>query len=252
MNLFQQLRGAVGFPRVVTEEHFKKWRRESMDPVIRSGSCYVPMPGKEELRFYRDKQNQHHLGRYEWATRVLRAGGVTPERVLDCACGVGYGSAKLAGIAGRVDSVDSNRYAIVRAGSRYARKNIHWHTIDASSLLDYFEPASFDAVVSFQTIECLEDDQRFLSDISTLLKPGGRLLIDTPARSRRIENPDNPHQKRNYSTTEWVDLLLDNFSNVEAFDDLPERRFLAQCDFPSNGSIACCTKAPEGTTDAAE
>ncbi len=243
MNLFQSIGRAVGLPRVVSEERFKKWRRESMDPVIRSGACYVPMPGKEQLRLYKDKQNRHHLGRYEWAKRVLSTSGATPERVLDCACGVGYGSAKLADIAQEVVSIDSNHHAIMRAESRYARESISWHAIDAAELRNHFEPESFDAVVSFQTIECLEDDRRFLADIVALLKPGGRLLIDTPARNRHISKPDNPHQKRNYATDEWIDLLLEHFSVVEAFDDLPEKRFLAQCDFPSNGSIVCCTKA---------
>lgn len=250
MNLFQSLKDVVGLPRVVSEEQFKKWRREAMDPVIRSGECYVPMPGKEEVRFYRDKQNLHHLGRYEWAKRVLRSSGQPLERVLDCASGVGYGSAKLAEIAGQVESVDRNRQAIMRAESRYARSNIRWHALDAAELRELFEPESFDAVVSFQTIECLDDDRAFLADVVRLLKPGGRLLIDTPARSRRVEEPKNSHQKRNYSTTEWIDLLLDHFPRVEAFDELPEREFLARCDFPSNGSIVVCSKPEQ--TDAAE
>ncbi len=246
MNLFQSIKGAIGLPQVVPEEKFKKWRRESTDPVIRSGACYVPIPGKEQLRFYRDKQNQHHLGRYEWACRVLRSGGVPQDRVLDCACGVGYGSARLAEVAGHVDSVDSYNHAILRARGRYDRDNISWHNVDAAELLSHFEPESFDTIVSFQTIECIEDDRKFLADLKTLLKPAGRLLIDTPARSRHIANPDNKHQRRNYSVEEWIDLLLENFDAVEAFDALPERHILVQCDFPSSGSIACCTK--EGAT----
>ena len=176
--------------------------------------------------------------------------GTAPQRVLDCACGVGYGSDKLASFAGEVHSVDNDRNVIMRARARYSRENIHWHNIDAGSLTETFEPESFDAIVSFQTIECLEDDRRFLADAVALLKPGGRLLIDTPTRSRHVSQPDNPHQKRNYSTEEWIDMLLEHFPKVESFDDLPERRFLAGCDFPSNGAIACCTR-DEGS-DAAD
>lgn len=249
MNLFQSIKGAVGLSQVVPEEAFKKWRRENTDPVVRNGACYVPIPGKEELRFYKDKQNLHHLGRYEWARSVLNSSKTRPERVLDCACGVGYGSAQLSKVAGTVDSVDNFRHAILRAKSRYTRPNINWHQMDAANLTDNFEPETFDAVVSFQTIECLEDDRKYLDDIITLLKPGGRLLIDTPVRNRAIAKPDNEHQRRNYSVEGWLDLLLDRFEKVETFDELPQLKMLKRFDFPSNGSIACCTKAGTEMTD---
>ena len=99
MNLFQSLREVVGLPRMVPEAEFKKWRREATDPVIRDGACYVPIPGKEDLRFYRDKQNLHHLGRYKWAVAVLSRGNARPKRVLDCACGIGTQALGLASIS---------------------------------------------------------------------------------------------------------------------------------------------------------
>ena len=77
MSLLQSIRGAAGRairrPRQVTEDEFKRWRRESLDPAVRNGACYVPMPGLESTRHYKDKQNRHHLGRYEWASHVNTA-----------------------------------------------------------------------------------------------------------------------------------------------------------------------------------
>lgn len=245
MNLFQSLRGAVTRNRGVTEEEFKKWRRESTDPVVRNGACYVPIPGKEDVRLYRDKQNLHHLGRYEWASAVLRDGPKRSARVLDCACGVGYGSARLAEFAKTVDGVDSFRHAILRAESRYPRPNVTYHHLDAFEIRDRFEDESFDAIVSFQTIECIEDDGKFLDDAYALLKPGGKLLIDTPARNRKVSKPANEHQLRNYSVEEWLDLLLERFDEVSAFDSLPRVDVLEEFDFPSSGSIVLCTK-PDG------
>ena len=202
-----------------------------------------PDAGQRRLAFYRDKQNRHHLGRYVWASAILKAAEQRPVRVLDCACGVGYGTAMLADVAESVDGVDIFRNAIQRAKSRYARPNIRWHLMDASDLLENFEPETFDAVVSFQTIECIEDDTKFLDDINKLLKPEGLLLIDTPIRKRTIINPDNKHHQRDYGLDDWIDMLIDRFERVDAFDTIPEANILEQCDIPSSGSIACCRKS---------
>ncbi len=130
----------LGRPRQISEEEFKTFRRESFDPVTRSGACYVPMQGYESTVHYRDKQNLHHLGRYEWAARVL---GQLPQRsrVLDCACGVGYGSRKLAEIFGRVDAVDVFEDAIQMARERYDDSRIVWHCLDAAKLREAFKEA---------------------------------------------------------------------------------------------------------------
>jgi SAM-dependent methyltransferase len=245
MNLFQSIKGAVGLTPIIDEAQFKQWRRESTDPAIRSGACYVPMPGKEKIKHYRDKQNRHHLGRYEWAKAVLSTDNARPLRVLDCACGVGYGTAMLAEISRYVDGVDIFKSAIRMAKSRYGRPNITWHEMDAADIRDQFADATFDAVVSFQTIECLEGDQKFLGDVLALLKPGGKLLIDTPARNRAVAKPDNPHHLRYYSVQEWIDMLMEKFEQIDAFDSIPEFNLLERYGVPSRGSIAYCTKTIE-------
>lgn len=231
----------LGKPRVIGEEEFKSWRRESFDPVTRSGACYVPMPGYESTIHYRDKQNLHHLGRYEWAVRVL---GTLPkrERVLDCACGVGYGSRKLAELFARVDAVDVFDEALEMARERYDHAKIEWHGLDAARLREVFKEASFDAIVSFQTIESIADDRKFLDDLKELLRPGGLLLIDTPIRKHRVDHPENHNHKRYYGLDEWLEMLSSRFE-VEVFDALPEAAFLKACQLPSQGSIVVCRKA---------
>jgi len=230
----------LGRPRQIGEEEFKSFRRESFDPVTRSGACYVPMQGYERTVHYRDKQNLHHLGRYEWAVRVL---GRLParDRVLDCACGVGYGSRMLADAFARVDAVDVFEEAIEMARERYDHAKIAWHHLDAARLREVFKEASFDAVVSFQTIESIEDDRRFLDDLRQLLKPGGLLLIDTPIRKQHVDRPENHHHRRYYGLDEWLELLQDRFE-IEVFDALPEAELLRACQLPSQGSIAVCRK----------
>jgi 2-polyprenyl-3-methyl-5-hydroxy-6-metoxy-1,4-benzoquinol methylase len=233
---------SLGVPQRVDEEEFKRWRRESLDPAVRSGALYVPMPGLEDSRHYKDKQNRHHLGRYEWAAKVLAPR--QPERVLDAACGAGYGSAILSRVAKSVDALDSFDAAIRLARSRYSQPNISWHLMDVEKIADSFGPDSFDAVVSFQTIECVENDQKFLDDVYAVLKPGGALLIDTPVRKQRVEKPENRFHRRYYSVEDWLDLLVGRFEQVQAFDALPEARMLELLGMPSQGSIAVCTKQP--------
>jgi ubiquinone/menaquinone biosynthesis C-methylase UbiE len=236
----QKLGQLLGRPRQIGEEEFKTFRRESFDPVTRSGACYVPMQGYESTVHYQDKQNLHHLGRYEWAVRVLGKLEAR-DRVLDCACGVGYGSRRLAEIFGRVDAVDVFEEAIAMARERYDDARIAWHCLDAARLRELFKEESFDAIVSFQTIESIEDDRKFLDDLKELLKPGGLLLIDTPIRKQRVDHPENHHHRRYYGLDEWLGLLGSRFE-VEVFDALPEAAFLRGCQLPSQGSIVVCRK----------
>ena len=244
MTLLQSISSSLGKllgrPRRIGEEEFKTWRRESLDPVTRSGACYVPMPGFERTIHYRDKQNLHHLGRYEWAVRVLRD---LPKHdaVLDCACGVGYGSRMLADLFERVDAVDVFDKAIEMAQERYDHSSIVWHCLDAAKLTDEFAEAAFDAIVSMQTIESIDDDQKYLDDLDRLLAPGGVLLIDTPLRKFRVDHPQNPHHKRYYGVDEWLDMLSGRFE-ILTFGSLPEASMLESCQMPSQGSIVHCTK----------
>lgn len=230
----------LGRPRQIGEEEFKAFRRESFDPVTRSGACYVPMQGYESTVHYRDKQNLHHLGRYEWAVKVL--GPLSSrERVLDCACGVGYGSRKLAEVFERVDAVDVFEEAIEMGRERYDHPRIAWQCVDAARIAEVFKEDCFDAIVSFQTIESIEDDQRLLDDFHDLLKPGGVLLIDTPIRRTRVDRPDNRHHRRYYSLDDWIEMLRRRFE-VRLFDELPEAEFLMRCQLRSQGSIVHCTR----------
>lgn len=230
----------LGRPRQIGEEEFKTFRRESFDPVTRSGACYVPMKGYESTVHYHDKQNLHHLGRYEWAVKVLSTLPVR-ERVLDCACGVGYGSRKLVSVFGRVDAVDVFEEAIEMARERYDHAKIAWHCLDAAQLREVFKEETFDAITSFQTIESIADDRGFLDDLKALLKPGGLLLIDTPIRKQRVERPDNHNHRRYYGLEDWLEMLSSRFE-VDVFDALPEAAFLKACQLPSQGSIVVCRK----------
>lgn len=117
-----------------------------------------------------------HIARYSFA-KELCAG----KRVLDAACGEGYGSRLLANWgASEVVGVDISAEAIASAQQHFASDNVKFIQNDAETLQRHFEPHSFDLIVSFETIEHVQDPELFLRNIRDLLKPGGVVAISCP------------------------------------------------------------------------
>jgi SAM-dependent methyltransferase len=75
------------------------------------------------------------------------------------------------------------------------------------------EDASFDMVVSVEVLEHVEEDDKFVSEVARVLRPGGRFLMTTP-NGDFVENK-NPDHKRHYKKQELRDLLHRHFQNVE-------------------------------------
>jgi len=142
------------------------------------------------------RRSDAHIARYMLARQFVRPG----DRVLDAACGLGYGGAILAGgtLADSVLGLDGDPWAIEYAQDHYARRRprLAFATRDLATLSD-FGPGSFDAVVSFETLEHLADPDRFLADCRRLLTPAGRLLCSVPNEwldeTGRDPNPHHLH-----------------------------------------------------------
>src|SRR5271168_5208728 len=109
-----------------------------------------------------------HVYRYAFATHF-----VAGKRVLDIACGEGYGAAALqkAGAA-RVIGVDVSESACRHACSKYGL-DARPGTAEKIPLPD----SSVDVIVSFETIEHVPNPIGFLDECARILTPGGRLII---------------------------------------------------------------------------
>lgn len=106
--------------------------------------------------------------------RILRATGGSPGRLLDVGCGKGY-FVKVCMDRGMVaEGIDLSETGIAHAVDRLGVKAIAG---DLASRKE--ELGVFDSVTFWATIEHLPDPIAMLRDIHDVLKPGGRLFVDT-------------------------------------------------------------------------
>jgi len=174
-----------------------------------------------------------HIARYHFAARLCRR-----KRVLDVACGLGYGSAELARTAASVCAIDIALEALLEARQRYHAPNLAFLAASATELP--FPDSSFDLIVAFEVIEHLKDWDRLLAEARRLLAPGGQLIISTPNRSyyaetRRLAGP-NPFHVKEFDYAEFRQALSSHFSSVTLYLQNHSAAISIQPDHPHHGA----------------
>jgi SAM-dependent methyltransferase len=152
---------------------------------------------------------RRHLAVYRWIAR--RVAGL---RVVDMACGEGYGSDELAASARSVVGVDANPEAHEHARLRYRRPNLRFER----DLVESFS-APCDAIVFLQTIEHLHEPGAVLARFAAMLEPGGAAYISTPnvltLAPKGALRSGNPWHVREYRAEEFAALCQTHFAEVE-------------------------------------
>lgn len=173
---------------------------------------------------------REHLHRY--AVAFPLAAGCD---VLDIACGEGYGANLLAAHARSVTGIDIDLATVAGAQRRYGRSNLRFLRGEGGSIP--LADATIDLAVSFETIEHISDQERFLGELRRVLRPEGVLLISTPdaALYRRGQGP-NPFHVRELTQAEFVALLRREFRRV----GVARQRLVS-------GSIIVPTEPPQAT-----
>jgi 2-polyprenyl-3-methyl-5-hydroxy-6-metoxy-1,4-benzoquinol methylase len=131
---------------------------------------------------------QLHLQRYEFASRHLK-----PGRLLDIACGVGYGTHWMAEKDRRIIEsigVDLAEEAIAYARQHYTTERIQFQLHDAMSFSD---ARGFDSIVSLETLEHVPDPGRLIHHMVGLLRPAGILIASVPTTPSVDINPYHLH-----------------------------------------------------------
>nr|WP_220127337.1 class I SAM-dependent methyltransferase [Halobacillus locisalis] len=164
-----------------------------------------------------DPMNQlllEHVARYQFALSYVEG------RVLDLSCGAGYGTHMVA--KHRKDQVDEvigadlDKEIIDYAKGAYYHPNSSFIVEDATNRTLKDKIGTFDVVLSFETYEHIEDEEKLLANYYDLLKPGGSLIVSTPfGKGRGIEcgSPFHVHQ----ITPEEFKGLFPDYSSTQFF-----------------------------------
>jgi len=115
-----------------------------------------------------------HWHRYHFAARWCAG-----KRVLDVACGEGYGSALLARHAAHVTGIDIAAEAIAHARTSYAAL-ANAEFVAASCTALPLAGASVDVAISFETLEHIAAQAEFIDELARVLKPDGVLVLSCP------------------------------------------------------------------------
>ena len=176
-----------------------------------------------------------HWARYKYATSFVKG-----KRVLDVACGAGYGADLLAETAHSVIGGDISPETIKYCKSHYTKP--------VFSIFDICEipypGSSFDVVVSFETIEHITDGEKFLSEIIRVLDSCGTLLISCPLGGEC----GNIYHKAYYQRGTFEPFLKKYFDNVKILyqrkdEFFNESKSPEHCDtFTGEYALAICTK----------
>lgn len=151
-----------------------------------------------------------HEVRYRFAAPRCRG-----RKVLDIACGAGYGSVILAAEAESVIGGDIEEQAVEFARRNYSSPNLRFERMDALAIP--IPDASVDAVVSFETIEHVPDAGAFLGEVARILQPGGVFIVSTPVVPVTNHAPRNPHHVVEFSLADFGALLRARFESVELY-----------------------------------
>ncbi len=143
---------------------------------------------------------QLHLERYHFAGKNLKSG-----RLLDIACGTGYGSFLLGEQYGNsiseILAVDISDDSISYARQRYPHPKIKFIMQDA---LSFSDENKFDSIVSLETIEHLKDPNSFINHLYNLLKVGGVLIASAPITP---STDINPYHINDFTKNSFRDLF---------------------------------------------
>ena len=184
-------------------EYIQHNQPPGVPPLSLTGERTLPDVAEENYWYRR------HLAVYEWI--AARVGGM---RVVDMACGEGYGSDVVARVAASVVGVDANPEAHEHARLRYVRPNLRF---ERDLVESFSEPC--DAVVFLQTIEHVPDPGAILEHFKSMLGSGGIAYVSTPnvltLAPPGAEKSDNPWHLREYRAEEFRALCEAHFGQVE-------------------------------------
>lgn len=146
-----------------------------------------------------------HVARYEWAARLLKSGS----RVVDLACGIGYGTQLLAKAGHETLGIDLDGEALAYARKHYMDpKARYWRANGAQLKL-----GKFDAAVCFETIEHIANPLPMLQ----ALHAAAPLLLASVPNEDVFPYRNYAFHHRHYTPAQFAQLLNAAGWNVVAW-----------------------------------
>ena len=187
--------------------------KEKCHQVLGSNKTHeMKFTGERYIPIEQGKIRLEHYHRYAIVQDI-----VTQKDVLDLACGEGYGSSFMANVAQSVVGVDISEEAVQHASTKYIKSNLNFQQGSATAL--NFADATFDVVVSFETIEHLAEQAEMLAEIRRVLRPNGLLIISSPNRPIYSEESGehNEYHVKELDFNEFDQLLKAQFPAIQYF-----------------------------------
>ncbi|MGG0718255.1 class I SAM-dependent methyltransferase [Robertmurraya massiliosenegalensis] len=146
-----------------------------------------------------------HLARYHFAIHYAKG------RVLDFACGSGFGSNVIAGAKKKeiekIIAVDIDRETITYAKGKYYHPLVSFQVENCVDPILPEKMGQFDLIVSFETLEHVDKEDIFMQNIYQMLKPGGTLVISTPFGQGRGKPTSEPYHEHQLTEQEFQELF---------------------------------------------
>jgi len=178
------------------------------------------------------KLNEGSAFYYEHIIRYLLACQYTKGKtILDAGCGTGYGSYLISkhGLGKQIQAVDISPQTIIYAKENYGKSNIDFHVDDILNLKT-IKDKTIDLAISFEVIEHISKQNKFLLQIKRVLKNKGLFIVSTP---NVLTYPKgNKYHLKELGPNEFKQLLNKHFKNITI---LNQNFFLSQeINIPNN------------------
>ncbi|RYY74754.1 MAG: methyltransferase domain-containing protein [Gammaproteobacteria bacterium] len=183
---------------------------------------------KEEKDLHMDmlretgSRSDAHIFRYSLAADYIRTG----DKVLDAACGFGYGAYVLSCLSNGsfFKGIDGSDLAVSYAKAHYISANTEFELGFLPDCLVLIPDNSFDVIVSFETLEHVLHPEALLSEFQRILTPGGRIIASVPNDWSDESGQDpNPYHFHVYTFDKFATQLRVNFDIEEIFGQTADR-----------------------------
>jgi ubiquinone/menaquinone biosynthesis C-methylase UbiE/uncharacterized membrane protein YbhN (UPF0104 family) len=211
--------GVIGFLIILTRGYGRRQNDDCQSSIInhqssirRTGERVIPenfLQSKEAYLLY-----LKHLFAYESAKEFISE----KSSIIEVGCGEGYGTHFLSHHVQHIIGLDVDESVIQHASNKYSSETCTFQIYNGLQIP--YDDNTYDAVISFQVIEHVQNDICYLAEIQRILKPTGVCLLTTPNSAYRVKpnkKPWNRFHVREYYADELEALLKSIFSEVRVW-----------------------------------